>query len=258
VTPPSIEECRALLDACGPGDLAAVLMSFEADPRSGVRALARARRRRDAAADAERARLDALMRRELELHAAGFRIVAGIDEVGRGALAGPLTVAAVVLDAGCRVQRLDDSKLLSPKCRELLAADVHAMALAVAIVHVGPREIDSIGIGAAVRQGMERAVAALPVRVDHSLVDGNDARLTFPATPVVGGDRLCACIAAASVVAKVARDQLMRDHATEYPEFQFEVNKGYGTAEHIAAIAVSGPSPLHRRSFGPCSQGPLF
>jgi ribonuclease HII len=185
-------------------------------------------------------------------------VVAGIDEVGRGALAGPLTVAAVVLDAACRIPRLDDSKRLSPERRETVAGDVHDMAIAVSIVDLEASEIDSIGIGAAVRQGMERAVAALPFSVDHSLVDGNDGRLTFPATPVIGGDRLCACIAAASVVAKVHRDALMREYAADHPGFGFEVNKGYGTAEHIAVVARFGPSPLHRRSFGPCSQGPLF
>lgn len=258
MAPASIDDCRSLLESCPLSKVRALVTSFEADPRAGVRALAEAYRRRETAARAERRRLDRLMERQLELHADGLTVVAGLDEVGRGALAGPLTVAAVVLDAACRVPGLDDSKRLTPERREAVAVEVHEMAEAVSIVHVQPGEIDAIGVGAAVRLGMERALTALPVTVDHSLVDGNDARLTFSATPVVGGDHLCACIAAASVVAKVARDALMRDYATGYPGFGFEGNKGYGTAEHLAAIATIGPSVLHRRSFAPCSQGPLF
>jgi ribonuclease HII len=255
---PSIADCRSLLGTCPASERAALLESFDADPRAGVRDLAGAYRRSEATERAERDRLDTLMIRQLELHDAGFALVAGIDEVGRGALAGPLTVAAVVLDAECRIPFLDDSKRLSPQRREQVASTVRSVAIAVAVVHIEPREIDSIGIGAAVRQGMERAVTALPIAVDHSLVDGNDARLTFSATPVVGGDRLCGCIAAASVVAKVARDALMRAYAAEFPGFELDINKGYGTPEHLAAIATRGPTRLHRRSFGPCSQGPLF
>jgi ribonuclease HII len=258
MVPPSIDECRALLESCPLSARGSLLATFDDDPRAGVRALSHGYRRREAALRAEHRRLDALMAREQGLHAAGCSVVAGVDEVGRGALAGPVTVAAVVLDPDCRIPQLDDSKRLTPECRERVAASIRAMAMAISVVHVEAGEIDSIGIGAAVRQGMERAVARLGVTVDHCLVDGNDGRLTFPRTMVVGGDRLCACIAAASVVAKVTRDALMRDYASGYPAFDFEVNKGYGTAGHVAAISRNGPTPLHRRSFAPCAQGPLF
>ncbi|MDO8915072.1 MAG: ribonuclease HII [Coriobacteriia bacterium] len=255
---PSIDECRARLSACDPADLEELLASLECDPRAGVRTLAATHRRASAASDAESARLFGLMGHQLRLHAEGMRLVAGVDEVGRGALAGPLTLAAVVLPAESRIIGLDDSKRLSPARREIVASLVREDAVALSIVHIGPSEVDAVGIREAVRIGMERAVQALRVRVDHVLVDGNDARLTLPATAVVGGDHLCACIAAASVVAKVTRDALMRKLAPDYPEFGFEVNKGYGTPEHLEALVRCGPSPHHRRSFGPCAQPPLF
>jgi ribonuclease HII len=247
-----------MLESCAPSERRSLLATFDDDPRAGVRALADAYRRREAALRAEGRRLDALMVRQLQLQAIGCSVVAGVDEVGRGALAGPVTVAAVVLECDCRIPLLDDSKRLSPERREQVASRIHAVATAISVVHVEAGEIDSIGIAAAVRQGMERAVTRLPMKVDHCLVDGNDGRLTFPRTMVVGGDRLCACIAAASVVAKVTRDALMRDYARDYPGFDFEVNKGYGTAEHVVALTRNGPTPLHRRSFAPCAQGPLF
>jgi len=256
--PPSIEECRALLDACSRRRLPALLRELEADRRAGVRELAASRRRALAAERREDARLERLMARQLALHAQGVTVVAGVDEVGRGALAGPLTVAAVVFDASTRVRGLDDSKRLTPARRQEIALVVRESAIGYAIVHVEPGEIDAIGIGVAVRAGMERAVASLEVTPDHVLVDGNDAHLRLAATAVVGGDRLCACIAAASVIAKVERDALMVALASEHPAYAFDINKGYGTAEHLDAIRLHGPSALHRRSFAPCAQPPLF
>ena len=247
-----------LLGSCHSSDLDALLRSLEADPRSGVRALAASRRRVLAARERETVRLERLMVHQDRLRDAGFCVVAGVDEVGRGALAGPLTVAAVVLRHESRIDGLDDSKRLTPVRREAVASLVRAEAVAFALVHVEAPEIDAVGIREAVRIGMERAVRALDVDVDHVLVDGNDARMPFPATAVIGGDRLCACIAAASVVAKVSRDALMRALAPDYPEYGLEINKGYGTLEHLEALVARGPSPLHRRSFAPCAQPPLF
>jgi ribonuclease HII len=255
---PSMDECRSRLSSCPPDGLETLLVTFESDSRACVRALATVRRRVLAADAAESARLERLMGHQNRLHGAGARLVAGVDEVGRGALAGPLTLAAVVLSPSSRIEGLDDSKRLSPARRETVAALVRAEALACAVVHIEPTEIDAVGIREAVRLGMERAVRSLDVRIDHVLVDGNDARLAFPATAVVGGDHLCACIAAASVVAKVTRDALMRDLAPGYPEYGLEVNKGYGAPQHLEALLRYGPSPLHRRSFGPCAQPPLF
>jgi ribonuclease HII len=255
---PTVDELRELLATSPAEAVGALLADLDADPRAGVRALARTWRARAARDAAEDARLEALMRMQSRLHASGALVVAGVDEVGRGALAGPLTVAAVVLDVDCMIRGIDDSKRLAPPVRERIAEQVRARARAYAIVHVEAAEIDFLGIGQAVRVGMRRAIDALPSAADHVLVDGNDARLGVPATAVIGGDRLCACIAAASVIAKVERDALMRRLGVEYPGFGLESHKGYGSADHIAAIEALGPSPVHRLSFSPCTRRTLF
>ncbi len=254
----SVASCRARLSSCREEDLGSLLAELETDPRSGVRYLAAAWRRRVAATAAEDARLDRLTAHQRSLHEIGMSVVAGVDEVGRGALAGPLSVGAVVLAVSARIPGLDDSKRLAPARRRLIAAEVRRLADVFCVVHVQADEIDRIGIAQAVRTGMVRALAGLGIPVDHSLVDGNDARLGVPATPVVKGDSLCACIAAASVVAKVERDALMVSLAGDFPGYGLDINKGYGTAEHIAALSRLGPSLIHRRSFSPCSQRTLF
>ena len=149
------------------------------------------------------------MESQKALHAAGCAVVAGVDEVGRGALAGPVSAGAVVLDVGCTIEGLNDSKKLSPQRREQVAASVRGLASAFAVAHVQPAEIDAMGIGPASRLAMSRALDALDLAVDHVLVDGNDGRIGWPSTAVVRGDSLVACIAAASVVAKVERDEAM-------------------------------------------------
>ncbi|HEX9092453.1 MAG TPA: ribonuclease HII [Coriobacteriia bacterium] len=258
MTRPTLDECRARLVACPVTESAALLAEFDADPRSGVRSLAAAHRARAARADAESGRLRALAVQQVSLHELGFAVVAGVDEVGRGALAGPVTAAAVVLDVDVLVTGLDDSKRLSPAKREQVAGEVATRATAWCVAHADAGEIDAVGIGAATRLAMRRAVAGLDRAVDHVLVDGNDVRIGFPATAVVGGDASCACIAAASVIAKVTRDALMVGMEQAHPGYGFAVNKGYGTGEHVEAIRRLGPSPVHRRSFAPCAQGPLF
>ena len=255
---PSAASCKDLLRKSTGGDRQALLFHMQADPRTSVRAIALAELRRDAADAAEDLRQTSLMTDQLRLHADGLRVIAGVDEVGRGALAGPLTVAAVVLSAECRIRGLDDSKRLSPARRGSIAQAIREVAIGVSVIHIPAEEIDLVGIGNAVRLGMGRAVAGLPAAVDHVLVDGNDARIGYPACAVVRGDSKCACIAAASVVAKVERDALMVEHGRSHPEYGFGVNKGYGTAEHIEAIMSLGVTDLHRRSFSPCGDRPLF
>lgn len=249
-----------MLAACRPEDLAGLIRRFSKDPRDGVRELARAAAARLKRAEAEQARLDALMARQMSLHELGFRVVAGVDEVGCGALAGPVTACAVVLDDSCRIEGLNDSKKLSPEVRVRMADIVRTRAVACAVAHVGPDEIDRIGIRAATRRAWELALEGLDLAVAHVLVDGNDpGALRIPTTSVVRGDSSEASIAAASVVAKVERNALMVAAATEYPGYGFELNFGYGTSEHMAAITARGPSAFHRLSFAPCaSQEPLF
>jgi ribonuclease HII len=258
--PETITEARARIASCPPDELDSLLRRLARDPRSGVRELAAAARGRIQRSQREDARLDGLMARQLQLHALGIFVVAGLDEVGRGALAGPVTACAVVLTPESRIEGLDDSKRLAPEVRERIADVVRTTSAAFCVAHAGPDEIDRLGIGHATRLAWTRALEGLGVAVDHALVDGNDpGALGVPTTAVVKGDSSVACIAAASVVAKVERDRLMGELAATYPEYGFDANRGYGTAEHLAAIERFGPSPVHRRSFAPCvAQDRLF
>ena len=175
---------------------------------------------------------------------------AGIDEVGRGPLAGPVTVAAVVLDKQNIPQGLCDSKLLTQMRREELFAQIMATA-EVGIACAGPEEIDRLNIRGATLAAMRRALAALPCIPDHALIDGRDVPpgLSIRADAVVKGDSAYACIAAASIVAKVIRDRAMRFAALHYPEYCFEDNVGYPTPAHLKALDRYGPCPIHRMSF---------
>jgi len=200
------------------------------------------------------------MARQGELHGLGFAVVAGIDEVGCGALAGPVSACAVILDVSTRIDGLNDSKKLSPDARVRVADSVRTRSIACAVAHVGSDEIDRLGIRAATRLAWEMALNGLGLAVDHVLVDGNDpGALRIPTTSIVKGDSSEASIAAASVVAKVERNALMVAAAADYPGYGFDVNFGYGTPEHLAAIAELGSTRFHRLSFAPCSpQEPLF
>ncbi len=182
--------------------------------------------------------------------------VAGIDEVGRGAWAGPLTVGAVVLDLAAVPAGLRDSKRLSAARREVLAAAVHAHA-AVGIGQVPAAELDEVGLPTALRLAARRAVEALPVGVDEVLIDGDVDLLAgtrWRSTTVVGGDDASASIAAASIVAKVHRDAQLRSADPVYPAYGFAAHKGYPTPAHRAALATHGPCPLHRHSWRPIQQ----
>lgn len=255
----TIPEIRALLAASPRRSLPALLRELEADPRAGVREVARVVRARLERERAEHRRLEGLMSMQRHLHSKGLKLVAGVDEVGRGALAGPVVTCAVVLHPDTLIIGLDDSKRVPREKRPAMAGLVRHEALALCVAEASAREIDSLGVGGATRLAWRRAIEGLGIAVDHVLVDGNDAAIDYPATAVVGGDSKCACIAAASVVAKVERDRLMEVLAVEHPGYGFEVNRGYGTAEHLAALVSLGPSPVHRRSFAPCAeQGTLF
>jgi ribonuclease HII len=191
--------------------------------------------------------------REEELRRAGTVLIAGIDEAGRGPLAGPVVAAAVIFPEGFYLPGVDDSKKVPPERREKLYEQILAAA-AVGIGVVDNDEIDRINILNATFLAMDKAVGALPLMPDHLLIDGNmyrpgGATRHISWTTVVGGDAVCFSIAGASIVAKVARDRLMREFDREYPGFGFARHKGYGTAEHRAAIGRIGLCPIHRRSF---------
>ena len=199
---------------------------------------------------AELGRLRLLDRVEKELRRRGYRLVAGVDEVGRGCLAGPVVAAAVILPEDCVLPGLDDSKKIDAAGRERLDAYVRGCAIAVGLGVVSAREIDTRDILRASLRAMRIAVEALRPEPDAVLLDAvSIPGLRRPQLPVVHGDALCSAIAAASIVAKVFRDQLLEDLARTYPAYGFERHKGYGTPEHWEALRVSGPCPEHRLTF---------
>ncbi|MDE3156694.1 MAG: ribonuclease HII [Acidobacteriota bacterium] len=184
----------------------------------------------------------------------GFDRIAGVDEVGRGCLAGPVTAAAVVLPARCRISGIADSKLLTARARERLHDEILEQALAWAVASSTPEEIDRLNIHRASLQAMRRAVLALVPLPDLVLIDAfHLAGLPMAQRSVVHGDRLCTAIAAASIVAKVVRDREMAGHHAADPRYGFDRHKGYATRTHLEAVARFGYSPLHRRSFRPSS-----
>ena len=187
---------------------------------------------------------------ERACRAEGFSAVCGVDEAGRGPLAGPVCAAAVILPPGLEIPGLNDSKKLTDRRRRELYDIITAQAAAWSVAMVDEGTIDEINILQATFRAMEQAVAGLSIRPELALVDGN--REPNPGVPVrciVGGDGKCAAIAAASVLAKVTRDRYMEALDTEYPQYGFAVHKGYGTRRHYEALAAYGPCPAHRRSF---------
>ncbi len=187
---------------------------------------------------------------EKNLHAEGKKFVCGVDEVGRGPLAGPVVCAAVIMPDDDEIAGVDDSKKLSAKKREKLAELIKQKAVAYAICRVEPQVIDQINILQATRLCMKNAIESLSVRPDFVLTDGNmTLDIDIPQRSIVKGDAQCYCIGAASIIAKVERDALMAEYAKVYPQYGFEKNVGYGTAAHIQAIKDCGLTPIHRRSF---------
>ena len=237
---------------------AATLRRLAGDPRASARSLLARYRAARAAERRERLRLRALYRQERRRAPSGS-IVAGVDEVGRGPLAGPVFAAAVILARWPPIPGLDDSKRLTPEIRAALDAEIRARAVAVAVGEASVAEIDRFNILGASQLAMRRAVDALVPGPQFVLVDGRE-RLPglHPHATVVRGDALCASIAAASIVAKVARDRAMSALHGTYPAYGFVQNKGYGTHEHIAALLRHGPCPAHRRAFLRPSQVPLI
>ncbi|WP_136634443.1 ribonuclease HII [Pseudooceanicola onchidii] len=189
---------------------------------------------------------------ETDLHDRGLLRIAGVDEVGRGPLAGPVTAAAVVLDPARIPAGLNDSKKLTEKRRLALLEELMACA-EVSVAHASVEEIDEINILRASHLAMERAVAGLSLPPDHCLIDGNliPRGLTIPATAVVKGDARSVSISAASIAAKIARDTIMRDLAQQFPSYGWETNAGYPSKSHISALEALGVTPHHRKSFKP-------
>lgn len=244
----SIERLRSQLS--GEPVSARTLRALRLDRRQGVRTLAAQLERRAAAERRERIRIRRMLRVERALWRAGVRYVAGVDEVGVGPLAGPVVAAAVIFFAGDRLAGVDDSKRLDPDSRTALTAAIRNRAAGVGIGSASVEEIDQLNIYYAGLLAMRRAVEALPVAPGHVLVDARTVPdLPIPQRAIVRGDETCFSIAAASIVAKTYRDQLMMDLDCRYPQYGFRRHKGYATAEHQAAIRRHGLCELHRRSY---------
>lgn len=187
---------------------------------------------------------------ELEARNAGIKLIAGIDEAGRGPLAGPVVAAAVILDIDANIEGINDSKLLSSKQRDKLFSKIHQNALSIGLSIVEPETIDRINILQATRLAMTKAVTNLALKPGLLLIDGPiTLDINTRQIPIIKGDRLSISISAASIIAKVTRDDIMKSFHNMYPEYGFYKNKGYGTKEHVAALKKYGPCKIHRKSF---------
>jgi len=191
---------------------------------------------------------------EQEARRCGYRRIAGVDEAGRGPLAGPVVAAAVILPVRCRLIGVDDSKQLSVSERDRLYAAIMDRAVGVGVGSSPAEEIDRINILEATKLAMRRALGELSPAPDYVLIDAVSLTgVLMPVRPIIKGDALSLSIAAASIVAKVTRDRLMAQFHEIYPQYNFLSHKGYGTEEHLARLAEYGPSPVHRRTFAPVS-----
>ena len=245
--PAPVAHIKQAFDACTFDDLLEFAATNAGDPRKQVQALVARARTRHAKELKERKRVLAMYETMRELGGEG--VVIGVDEVGRGPLAGPLTVGAVALNPRDPIWGINDSKQLKPEQREVLAAQIQKRCVTYSVVHIPPDQIDALGMSAALHKAMLQAIESTGLQPDSVLIDGVPLHIHPKETCIVKGDAKVACIAAASIVAKVARDALMCDMDAVYPGYGFAQNKGYGSAQHIEAIESIGLSPIHRRSF---------
>lgn len=222
--------------------------AYKTDTRTGVQNLIARYRKKEEALRLERERL--LSMRAYEEKYSDYGLICGIDEAGRGPLAGPVVAGAVILPKDCEILYLNDSKKLSASRREELYDEIMEKAIATGIGMAGPARIDEINILQATYEAMREAISKLPIQPDVLL---NDAvkipGVNIYQVPIIKGDAKSVSIAAASIVAKVTRDRLMEEYDAHIPEYGFASNKGYGSAQHIEALKKYGPSPIHRRSF---------
>ncbi|CAD0158797.1 ribonuclease HII [Streptococcus thermophilus] len=225
--------------------------SFEEDSRTGVQAAIRKRRKTILAELAEEERLETLLNYEKSLYARGIELIAGVDEVGRGPLAGPVVAAAVILPKLCKIKGLNDSKKIPKSKHEAIYNQVMKEAVAVGIGIKDNYVIDDVNIYEATKLAMIEAIEKLNPQPEHLLIDAMNLDLPIEQTSIIKGDANSLSIAAASIVAKVTRDKMMADYEQEFPGFAFAKNAGYGTKEHLSGIDKFGVTPIHRRSFEP-------
>lgn len=244
----SISAIKAEFEQASPEILSELYQVYESDSRSGVQNLILKYKKQEEKLKEERARLEVMHAYEFQYKDCTY--ICGIDEAGRGPLAGPVVAGAVILPKDCEILYLNDSKKLSAKKRELLYDEIMEKAVATGIGMASPARIDEINILQATYEAMREAIANLGIRPDILL---NDAvtipQVEIPQVPIIKGDAKSVSIAAASILAKVTRDRLMMEYDKLMPEYGFAGNKGYGSATHIEALKKIGPSPIHRASF---------
>ncbi|MBS4967777.1 MAG: ribonuclease HII [Lachnospiraceae bacterium] len=244
----SISQIREEFEAASAEKLPSLYQEYQEDTRTGVRNLILKYRKKEEALEKEKERTEQMKGYEKQYESRGY--VCGIDEVGRGPLAGPVVAGAVILPKDCQILYLNDSKKLTAKKREELYDVIMKEAVAVGIGYASPARIDEINILQATYEAMREAISKLPIQPDVLL---NDAvkipGVNIYQVPIIKGDAKSVSIAAASIVAKVMRDRLMEEYDAHIPEYGFASNKGYGSAQHIEALKKYGPSPIHRRSF---------
>lgn len=246
----TVIEIRDLLQAASADEYAVLVRAFKSDTRKGVQQALQAAKKRLQAEEDERERVAGLYHYQASISSDGA--ILGLDEVGRGPLAGPLTVGGVVLPDEPLILGLNDSKQIPEAKRPRIAAEIRKHARAFTIQHIEPSEIDEHGMATCLRIAFTRAIADIEsqgIDLGSILLDGNPLHLDPRELNVVKGDAKCASIAAASILAKVERDSIMEKYAELYPSYEFEKNKGYGSSAHIDAISRFGLCPIHRRSY---------
>lgn len=244
----SISDVKEIYQAACENELPEFVSRFAGDERSGVQKLVETAKKKLKALDKEKERIRNLQKYEREYSI--YRHICGIDEVGRGPLAGPVVAGAVILPKDCDILYINDSKQLSEKKREELYDIIMEKAVACGIGYASPERIDEINILQATYEAMRQAIANLPVQPDLLLNDAvNIPGVAIKQVPIIKGDAKSISIGAASILAKVTRDRLMVDYSKIFPEYDFAGNKGYGSAVHIEALKKYGPTPIHRKSF---------
>ena len=228
-----------------------LFLEFEKDPRSGVQKEISKRKKAIQAELDEDLRLKTMLSYEKELYKQGLTLVAGVDEVGRGPLAGPVVAAAVILPKNCKIRGLNDSKKIPKKKHLEIYQAVQDQALAIGIGIMDNHIIDQVNIYEATKLAMKEAISQLSPQPKHLLIDAMKLELPISQTSIIKGDANSLSIAAASIVAKVTRDNIMKDYDNQYPGYDFATNAGYGTAKHLDGLEELGVTPIHRTSFEP-------
>ena len=224
---------------------------FEKDSRAGVQKEIQKRKKAIQAEINEDLRLESMLSYEQELYVQGIKLIAGVDEVGRGPLAGPVVAAAVILPKNCKIKGLNDSKKIPKKKHEEIFQTVKENALAIGIGIMDNHVIDQVNIYEATKLAMKEAIYQLEPQPEHLLIDAMKLDLPISQTSIIKGDANSLSIAAASIIAKVTRDKIMANFDEEFPGYDFAQNAGYGTAKHLEGIEKHGVTPIHRTSFEP-------